>query len=112
MVKRATLVVTVTVLSVLAAFALLTATIAGGAYVAGDSTLPSTFAAVGVVLALATLLLAAMQRSHRRASGPGASAIGADCAGDRDLVRTRDELRAAGVTAGGSPARHPRAPQR
>lgn len=88
--------VSVTVLSILAAAGLVLAVVTATAYLAGDVDALSSVCAVVLTLTVMALLIALLERANRRASGPGGTGL-VGPGDDRDVVRSRDELRAVGT---------------
>ena len=85
--------------AVLSAFGLCVITFAvvqASTAVEADTALFSTMSAGAVVIGLLAILVALLERSHPRSTGPSAGLLGADRQDDRDDVRVRDELRAIG----------------
>ena len=88
--------VIVAALSTLAAAALVVAAVPATTYLAGDPSALSSVGAVAVVVGFLALLVALLERTNRRASGPGVPGRDVDGREDRDGNRVLDELRAAG----------------
>ena len=61
-----------------------------------DTALLSTISAGAVVIGLLAIVVALLERTNSRATGPTAGQLGADRHDDRDTIRVRDELRAIG----------------
>jgi hypothetical protein len=98
--------VAVTALSTLAAAGLVLAATTAVGYVPGDVGLLSSVSAAAFIVGFLALLVALLERTKRRTSGPAGSTFGGRSRDDRDMVRTLDELRAMNGTAGAAPARH------
>ncbi len=102
--------VTVAVVSTVAAAGLVLAAIMATTYVAGDFGFLSTVSAAAIIVGFLALLVALLEHTNRRAHGPAGSALGGGARDDRDVARMLDELRAVGGIAGVAPARHTRLP--
>ncbi len=84
--------------STLVAAGLVLAAVTTTTYLAGDFGVLSSVSAVAVVVSFVVLLIALLERANTRAAGPSGTAIH-NARDDRDMVRMREELRAAGATA-------------
>jgi hypothetical protein len=91
--------VSVTVLSILAAAGLVLAVVTATAYLAGDVDALSSVCAVVLTISVVALLIALLERANRRASGPGGTSL-TSLGDDRDVDRMRHELRAVGNVNG------------
>jgi hypothetical protein len=91
--------VTIAALSTLAAAGLVVAAVPAAVYLGGDSSIPSTVVATAVVVAFVVLVVAQLERTNRRASGPGGPGRDLDGREDRDTNRVLDELRAVGASS-------------
>ena len=99
--------VSVTVLSILAAAGLVLAVVTATAYLAGNVDALSSVCAVVLTLTVVALLIALLERANRRASGPGGTSLTGP-GDDRDVDRMRQELRSAGTVSMSDCGRHAR----
>jgi hypothetical protein len=88
--------VTIAALSTLAAAGVVVAAVPATTYLTGDPSALSSVGAVAVVVGFLALLVALLERTNRRASGPGGPGRDVDGREDRDMNRVLDELRAVG----------------
>ena len=91
--------VTIAALSIVAVAGVVVAAVPAAVYLAGDSSIPSTVLATAVVVAFLVLVVARLERTNRRASGPGGPGRDIDGRADRDTDRVLDELRAVGASS-------------
>ena len=93
--------ITAAVLSIIGTGVLIVAVLLASHSVDADSAFLSSVSGVAVVVGLLAILVALLERSHQRVTGPSADPLGTDRVDDRDDSRVRDELRAIGF--GGVP---------
>ncbi|HEU4331395.1 MAG TPA: hypothetical protein VFR40_09800 [Lapillicoccus sp.] len=87
---------TAVVLSALGVCAITFAAVITSTAVEADTAFLSTISAGAVVIGLLAIVVALLERTNNRPTGPTAGPLGADRHDDRDTVRVRDELRAIG----------------
>ena len=89
--------ITAAALSALGFCAIAGAAVVASTAVEADTALLSTVSAAAVVIGLLAILVALLERTHQRATGPSAGPLGSNGRDDRDTIRVRDELQAIGL---------------